>query len=361
MGTTWNFAAGPAVLPAAVLARVREELGDFHGTGQSILELPFGSARFADLARRAEQDLRSLLAIPDEYIVLFLQGGASAQFSLVPLNLLGDRSHADYIESGYWSARAVAEASRYCNVNVVGSSAPTGYDRVPDPAGWRITPGAAYMHVTLNETANGVEYPWTPVRHRTPLVADMTSSFLTRPVDVASFGVIYASAQKNFGPAGLTVVLVRSDLLDRDDERTPSVFSYRRQAQAHGRINTPPIFALYVASLVFEWLLGCGGVEAMDAAARRKSTSVYAEIDGSEGFYRCPVLPEFRSRVNVCFRLADDALTEAFLQQAEAAGCTNLRGHCEAGGVRASLYNAMPEEGARALAAFMHAFADRHG
>jgi phosphoserine aminotransferase len=360
MDIVWNFAAGPAVLPAEVLAQAREALSDFNGSGQTVLELPFTGPQFRGIIAAAEADLRALLAIPDDYAVLFLQGGASAQFSLVPLNLLGEADHADYVETGYWSRKCIAEAQRFCAVNVAASSAERGFDRVPNPSGWKVSTGAAYTHITGNETADGVEYPWTPVRLRTPLVADLTSSFLTRPLDVTDFGLIYASAQKNIGPAGLTIVIVRRDLLARERPGIPSVFSYRRQAQAGSMLNTPPTFAVYLAGLAFGWIGAQGGLEAMEVRSLRKSAMLYQAIDGSGGFYRCPVLREFRSRVNVCFQLADASLTERFVDAAREAGLVNLRGHSRVGGLRASLYNAMPEQGAAALAAFMDDFARRH-
>jgi phosphoserine aminotransferase len=360
MDTAWNFAAGPAVLPPEVLAQAREALSDFNGSGQSVLELPFTGPQFREIIATAEADLRKLLAIPGDYAVLFLQGGASAQFSLVPLNLLGEADHADYVETGYWSRKCIAEAQRFCAVNVAASSAQTGSDRVPNPGGWNVTAGAAYTHITGNETADGVEYPWTPVRLRTPLVADMTSSFLTRPLDVADFGLIYASAQKNIGPAGLTIVVVRRDLLGREQPGIPAVFSYRRQAEAGSMLNTPPTFAVYLAGLAFKWIAAQGGLEAMEERSLRKSAMLYRAIDGSGGFFRCPVLREFRSRVNVCFRLADGLLTDRFVEEAREAGLLNLKGHSKVGGLRASLYNAMPEEGVAALVAFMDDFARRH-
>jgi phosphoserine aminotransferase len=361
MGAVWNFAAGPGAMPAEVLARLREELTDFRGSGQSPLELPFTGTEFRETIARAEADLRALLAVPDEYAVLFLQGGASAQFSLVPLNLLGGSEHADYLETGYWSRKCIAEAQRFCQVNVAASSAQTGFDRIPDPRQWRVSTGAAYTHITGNETADGVEYPWTPVRLRTPLVADLTSSFLTRPLDVASFGLIYASAQKNIGPAGLTIVIVQRDLLDRERPGTPAVFSYRRQVEATSMLNTPPTYAVYVAGVVFQWIAAQGGLPAMEESSLRKSALLYETIDSSGGFYHCPVLCEFRSRVNVCFRLRDESLTEAFLAQAEDQGLLNLKGHSRVGGVRASLYNAMPEAGVEALVSLMGEFQRRHG
>ena len=360
MGAVWNFAAGPGVMPAEVLAFAREEVTHFRGGAQSVLELPFGGSEFREIIARAEADLRVLLSVPDDYAVLFLQGGASAQFSLLPLNLLGETDHADYVETGYWSRKCIAEAQHFCTVNVSASSAPTGFDRIPDPRHWRVSTGAAYTHITSNETADGVEYPWTPVRLRTPLVADMTSSFLTRPLDVASFGLIYASAQKNIGPAGLTIVIVHRDLLERDRPETPAVFSYQRQAQAGSMLNTPPTFAVYVAGLVFQWIGARGGLAAMEEGSLRKSAILYQAIDRSGDFYRCPVLDEFRSRVNVCFRLADESITERFVEEARAEGLLNLKGHSRVGGLRASLYNAMPEAGVDALVAFMAEFRGRH-
>jgi phosphoserine aminotransferase len=361
MHPAWNFAAGPGAMPAEVHLQLSEALVDFRDTGCSLLELPFTGPEFREVMARAEADLRDLLAVPDEYIVLFLQGGASAQFALVPLNLMGGSDHADYIETGYWSSKCIGEARRYCRVNVAASSAQTGFDRIPDPRQWQVSSGAAYTHITGNETADGVAYPWTPVRLRTPLVADLSSSFLTQPLDVGSFGLIYASAQKNIGPAGLTIVIVHRALLDRERPQTPAVFSYRRQAAEGSRLNTPPTFAVYAAGLVLRWIVASGGLAAMEAGSRRKSAMVYRAIDGSGGFYRCTVLPEFRSRVNVCFDLADAALTGRFLGEAQARGLLNLGGHSKRGGVRASLYNAMPEQGACALAEFMGDFQRRCG
>ena len=361
MNPAWNFAAGPGAMPAEVRLQLAEALVDLRGTGCPLLELPFTGPEFREIMARAEADLRSLLAVADEYVVLFLQGGASAQFSLVPLNLMGGSEHADYVETGYWSRKCIGEAQRYCRVNVAASSAQTGFDRVPDPRHWQVSSGAAYTHITGNETADGVEYPWTPVRLRTPLVADLSSSFLTQPLDVGSFGLIYASAQKNIGPAGLTIVIVHRELLDREQPQTPAVLSYRRQAAEGSRLNTPPTFAVYAAGLVLQWIIARGGLAAMEAGSRRKSAMLYRVVDGSGGFYRCTVLPEFRSRVNVCFELADANLTQRFLDEAQAQGLLNLRGHSKRGGVRASLYNAMPEEGARALAEFMRDFHRRCG
>jgi phosphoserine aminotransferase len=265
------------------------------------------------------------------------------------------------VETGYWSRRAIAEAQRITRVNVAASSSLSGFDRVPQPGTWELTPTAAYVHITSNETAEGVEYAWTPILRRIPLVADMSSSFLTQPVDVSCYGAIYASAQKNIGPAGLTVVIVRRDLLGRGHALTPAVFDYARQAESESMLNTPPTFAVYVAALVFEWLKEAGGVAAMETASRHKSGKLYAAIDASGGFYRCAVQPACRSRVNVCFRLADEALTPAFLDEAVGEGLLNLNGHSKIGGLRASLYNSMPEAGVDALTAFMADFQRRHG
>ncbi len=357
-GFQFSAAAGP--LPDAVLDRVQRELRDCRGNGASVLALPFTSKAFRDLAAEAVAYLRALLAIPDGYRVLFMQGGASAQFAAVPLNLLHGRSTASYVDTGHWSAKAIAEARRYCTVNVVASSAASGYDRVPDSARWMMDAGAAYCHIISNETAHGLQYRSTPDSGDVPLVADMTSDFLTRPLEIARFGLIYAGAQKNMGIAGLTVVIVREDLLGRAHPCTPSVLDYGVQVKHSSLYNTPPTFAIYLAGLVFEWLHAQGGLATIAESNRRKSARIYAAIERSEGFYRCPVQPQWRSQVNVCFRLANETLTPTFLEAAQCAGLFQLAGHPSAGGVRASLYNAMPEQGAEALAHFMEAFAARN-
>lgn len=354
----YSFSAGPAALPDPVRERIRDEFGDFAGSGRPVLELPFSGPAFRDVMARAERDLRTLLTVPDDHAVLFLQGGASAQFGLLPQNLGVGPAGADYVDTGYWSRKTIAEAARVTHVGI----AATGTDHIPDASTWRVRPDAAYLHVTTNETADGLAFHDTPAHpSHVPLVADMSSDFLTRPIDVASWGVIYASAQKNIGPAGLTVVLVRRDLLGRAHRSVPAVFDYTRQDAAGSRFNTPPTFAIYVAGLVLEWLLAHGGVAGMARANRRKSTAVYDTIDGSGGFYRCGIRADCRSHVNVCFRLADETLTDRFVASARDEGLFDLAGHSRVGGLRASLYNAVPEAAATALVAFMREFQRRHG
>jgi phosphoserine aminotransferase len=354
----FNFAAGPAVMPAEVLAQAQREFLDWEGSGFSILETPFTGDAFKALIRKTRDDLRRLLAVPDDYHILFMHGGASAQFSLVPLNLLGNAAGADYVETGYWSRKNMREAGRYCRINVAASSAETGFDRMPEA--WHPDPGSAYCHITSNETANGVQFHHVPEAGGLPLVADMTSDFLSRPLDVSRYGLIYAGAQKNIGPAGLTIVIVRADLLGRAHPATPVVFSYQMQAEADSMLNTPITFAVYLAGLVFRWIAAQGGVMAMAHNSMRRSSAVYRAVDESGGFYRCPVLPAYRSRMNVCFTLADDAFTPMFLSDAAAEGLLHLKGHPMTGGIRASLYNAMPDAGVEALVDFMQRFAERN-
>lgn len=349
VGGTVSFSASGGHLPNEVLAQAIRELSEWRGTGQGVLELPFTGPAFKDLQAGAMSSLRALLRLPEGYRVLFMQGGASTQFSLVPMNLLRGKETASYTDTGYWSKRAIAEALRYCRIELL------------PPHGLPATPGTAYLHVTSNETADGWQYREFPDTGGLPLVADMTSDFLTRPIDVSRFGLIYASAQKNIGVAGLTVVIVREDLLGGAHMLTPSAFDYRMQAQSDSLYNTPPVFAVHVAGLVFAWLLAQGGLESMQAAARRKSLCLYDVIDRSDGFYRCQVAPEARSCVSVCFRLAGTALTRAFLGEAESEGFLHLAGHSRVGGIRASLYNAVSEEAATALAEFMQDFANRRG
>ncbi len=356
-GPPYNFASGPSVLPRSVLARAREALAP--AASPSVLEVPFSSPTFGRVLAQAESDLRELLGVPGDYAVLFLQGGASAHFALLPLNLLGEREVADYVESGYWSRRASDEASRQGRVNRVASSAETGFDRVPDLARWKVTRGAAYLHITSNETDGGVQYPSTPEVRHAPLVADMSSDLLTRPIDVTAYGLIYASAQKNLGATGLAIVLARRDLLGRARPHTPAVFDYARQAEAGSRINTPPMFSIYLAGLMFQWIRHQGGLAEMERRAEARSARIYAAIDASEGFYRCAAQPAFRSRVNVCFHLREPRLVPRFLSEAEERGLLHLAGHAGTGGLRASMYNAMPLAGADALAAFMAEFMER--
>ncbi|MCE8017989.1 3-phosphoserine/phosphohydroxythreonine transaminase [Halomonas sp. MCCC 1A17488] len=356
----YNFAAGPGVMPREVLLEAQRELLDCRRSGMSILEMPFTGEAFQDIADQARRDLRELVGLPPNYRVLFLPGGASTQFSLLPMNLLPPDGRADYVDSGHWSRKAIAEARRYVPVNVAASGARYGYRRLPCRRHWRLDPGAGYCHITSNETADGLAYHRLPDTRGVPLVADMTSDFLSRPLDIERFGVIYAGAQKNIGPAGLTLVIIRDDLLRAAWPACPTAFSYRVQVDSDNRFNTPPTQAIYLAGLVFRWLRSQGGLGAMAARNRRKSEALYAFIDASD-FYACAQRVADRSRMNVCFHLAVPSLTAEFVAQARRQGLLNLQGHAAVGGLRASLYNAMPEAGVEALIAFMAAFAARHG
>jgi phosphoserine aminotransferase len=355
----YNFSAGPAALPLPVLEQARDEMLDWQG-GASVMEVSHRSRAFVAVAERAESDLRELLAIPPGYRVLFMQGGATAQFSAVPLNLAAAGETADYVNTGHWSERAIREARRFVTVRVAADEAASKYTTVPAPGSLRLSPGAAYLHYTPNETIGGVEFPYVPDAGGVPLVADMSSTILSRPIDVGRFGLIYAGAQKNIGPSGITVVIVRDELLGRAREGTPSVFDYRAVADAGSMLNTPPTFAWYVAGLVFQWIRREGGLAAMEKRNRAKAELLYAAIDGSR-FYTSPVAKECRSWMNVPFRLAKPELEKAFLAEAEAAGLAHLAGHRAVGGMRASLYNAMPLEGVAALVDFMRDFERRQG
>lgn len=358
--SVFNFAAGPAIMPREVLEQARDELLDWNGTGQSVWEMPFTGPDYRSIAEAAEADLRALLDIPSDYHVLFLQGGASAQFSLVPLNLAGPDDLVDYVETGHWAHRAIGEARRYCRVNVVASNAADGFRALPPRGSWQLSKHAAYCHITSNETANGLEFHSVPDVGEVPLVADMTSNLLSHPIDIARYGLVYAGAQKNIGPAGLTILIVRDDLIGRARPETPTVFNYQVQVESHGRVNTPLTYAIYLAGLVFRWLRECGGLSAIGAVNARKSAKLYDAIDQS-AFYECLVARSDRSRMNVCFELADPDLQTDFLEQAAGQGLMNLKGHSAIGGLRASLYNAMPEAGVDALIAFMEDFERRRG
>jgi len=355
MSRVFNFSAGPAALPEEVLAQARDEMLDYRGTGMSVMEMSHRSSAFIDIAEQAEADLIELLAIPDDYKVLFLQGGATTQFAMVPMNLLDGAARADYVNTGSWSTKAISEAGRFCDVNVVASSEATAFDRVPDFSTWAFSTDAAYLHICSNETIGGVQFNELPDGFDCPLVADMSSDILSRPVDVSRFGLIYAGAQKNIGPAGLTVVIVRRDLLGRAGPGVPSMLDYAVHAQADSMSNTPPTYAWYLAGLVFKWLKRQGGLPAIAEVNRRKAARLYAAIDASN-FYRSPVATANRSEMNVPFTLPDAALDKAFLSGAEAAGLTNLKGHRSVGGMRASLYNAVPEAAVDALVAYMAEF-----
>lgn len=362
--TTWNFAAGPARLPDAVLERAGAALFTRGKDGAAAIERPFTGAGFREVLADARQRLAALLGLPDHYRVLFLAGGAMHQFSAVPMNLLDPATglrRVAYADSGYWSRRAMQEAARYAEVEVIAKHAGSMPLAAPPLDDWRLAPDCAYCHITANETVDGVAYPAWPITGAVPLVADATSCFLTAPLDVSKFGLIYASAQKNIGPSGLTVVIVREDLLLRPARSVPSPWCYRLQAAQDSCLNTPPTLAIHLAALVFDWIAASGGLPAMAAANRRKSEWLYRAIDNSNGFYTAPIAPGHRSSTNIRFHLADERLTERFLGDAEAAGLSHLRGHRHVGGLRASLYNAMPEAGVAALIDFMAEFGRCHG
>ena len=356
----FNFAAGPATLPLEVLEQAREELLDWQGSGMSVMEVSHRSKAFIACAEEAEAVLRELLAVPASYKVLFLQGGGTGQFSAVPLNLTTPESTVDYINTGAWSKKALSEAKRYARVNVVADEAASNYSTVPEQNALKLTPGAAYVHYTPNETIGGVEFPYIPDTGSVPLVADMSSNILSRPLDVSKFGVIYASAQKNIGPSGLAVVIVREDLLGKARPTTPSVLDYKQMAADGSMSNTPPTFGWYLAGLMFKWLKANGGLGWIAERNRAKATKLYDAIDSS-GFYQNPVAKHCRSLMNVPFTLAKPELDKTFLAEAKIAGLTNLEGHRSVGGMRASLYNAMTPEGVDALIAFMKEFQRRNG
>lgn len=359
MARVHNFCAGPASLPTEVLEQARDEILDWHGKGLSVMEMSHRSKEFVAIAAQAEQDLRDLLAIPDDYAVLFLQGGASSQFSAIPLNLLAEGGSADYVNTGQWSIKAIKEAKRYGNVNVVATAEASNFSTIPAFDSWQLSQDAAYLHYTPNETIGGVEFFWTP-KVAVPLVADMSSTILSRPVNVSDFGVIYAGAQKNIGPAGLTLVIVRKDLLGKSRASTPTMLDWKTAADNDSMYNTPPTYAIYLAGLVFQWLKKQGGLAAMETINRRKAEKLYAYIDDSP-FYSNPVEKASRSLMNVPFILADSSLDKAFLAQADQAGLLNLAGHRSVGGMRASIYNAVTEQAVDDLIAFMQSFAGANG
>ncbi|MDE2234368.1 MAG: 3-phosphoserine/phosphohydroxythreonine transaminase [Gammaproteobacteria bacterium] len=354
-GRVLNFGAGPAMLPDSVLAEIQQELPDYQGTGMSMLEIQHRGPEFQKLIRQAEADLRGLMQIPDEYSVLFLHGGANLQFAMAPLNLAGRNACANYLNTGYWSARAIGEAQRICKVQVVADAEIYAYRNIPPVQQWQMDSNAAMLHYTVNETINGVEFHWLPDSGGLPLVADMTSMILSRPVEVSAHALIYAAAQKNLGIAGLTVVIVRGDALRDVPAGTPSMLDYREHIRAHSMLNTPPVFAWYVAAKMLAWIKQQGGVAAMASRNQRKAAVLYELVDASS-LYQNAVEHSCRSWMNVPFQLADRTLEQAFLEAAASAGFVGLAGHRSAGGFRASLYNAMPESGVRALAEFMREF-----
>jgi phosphoserine aminotransferase len=354
MKRVFNFSAGPAMLPEQVLERARDEILDWHDTGMSIMEVSHRGKLFASVAEQSEQDLRDLLNIPDSYAVLFMQGGATLQFSLIPMNLSAGKP-AEYIQTGAWSKKAIAAARKICPVEVVADTSATGFDRAPAQSTWNRAPESAFLHYCMNETIHGVEFPFVPEETDCPLVVDCSSNILSAPLQIERFGLVYAGSQKNIGPAGLTLVIVRKDLLARCPESLPDVLNYRLTAESGSMLNTPPTYSWYLAGLVFQWLKTQGGLEEMQRRNRRKAEKLYRAIDES-AFYANPVRPDSRSLMNIPFTLANSELDGEFLRQAEQAGLTNLKGHRSVGGMRASIYNAMPEEGIDALVSFMADF-----
>ena len=354
MSRVFNFSAGPAALPLEVLEKIRNDLPDWQGTGMSVMEVSHRGKEFVELATRAEANLRELLAIPDDYSVLFTQGGATMQMAMTPLNLVAPGDTADYVVTGSWGRKAAGEAAKFCAVNIAADASDKNFTYIPDESNWQRSDNAKFLHYTPNETISGVEFHFVPGGD-VPLVADMSSNILSRPIDVSRFGAIYAGAQKNIGPAGLTLVIVRNDLLDRARADNPHLMTWKSYADSDSMTNTPPTFAWYVADLVFQHLKGLGGVGAVAQINERKSEKLYQAIDDSD-FYSNPVAKDCRSRMNVPFILADSALDAKFLQDSDAAGLTNLKGHRSVGGMRASIYNAVGEEAVDALIAFMAEF-----
>lgn len=360
MSRVYNFSAGPAALPTEVLEQAQAEMLDWNGSGMSVMEMSHRGKDYMSIAAKAEADLRELMSIPENYKVLFLQGGASSQFAMVPINLLNGpdgvkRNSADYLLTGQWSKKAVAEAKRFCKVNLVADTADSKFTSVPDESSLKFDPDSAYMHYTPNETIVGVEFPYIPDTGDVPIVADMSSTILSRPVDVSRFGIIYAGAQKNIGPAGLTIVIVRDDLIGNADASMPVMFDYKTHVDNDSMYNTPPTYSWYLAGLVFAWGLKQGGLTALEQINKRKAEKLYKAIDDSD-FYSNPVDVNCRSWMNVPFILANADLDASFLEQAAANGLSTLKGHRSVGGMRASIYNAMPEAGVDALISFMQEF-----
>ena len=354
MSRVHNFSAGPAALPLEVLEAIRNDIPDWLGSGMSVMEVSHRGKDFAELAARAEKNLRELMAVPDEYSVLFTQGGATMQMAMAPLNLSAPGDTVDYVITGSWGRKAAGEAGKFCDVHIAADAADRNFTYIPDEASWSRSDDAAYLHITPNETIAGVEFNFVPAGN-VPIVADMSSNILSRPIDVTDYGVIYAGAQKNIGPAGITLVVVRNDLLDRVRPDNAHLMTWKSYAESDSMTNTPPTFAWYVADLVFRWLKDKGGVEAIADMNERKAAKLYGAIDASD-FYSNPVALDCRSRMNVPFILADDSLDARFLEESAAAGLANLKGHRSVGGMRASIYNAVSEEAVDTLIGFMAEF-----
>ncbi len=359
MSRVFNFSAGPAALPLDVLETIRNDLPDWQGAGMSVMEISHRSKEFVDLAARCESNLRKLMSISDDYAVIWCQGGATLQMAMAPMNLASSGDTADYVQTGSWGKKAAGEARKFCNVNLAADASDENFTYIPDPASWQRSDDAAYLHITSNETIAGVEFHDVPDSD-VPIVADMSSDILSRPIDVSRYGAIYAGAQKNIGPAGITLVIVRRDLLDRAPADLPHLMTWKSYADSDSMTNTPPTFAWYVADLVFQNLLERGGLDAMAEVNARKAKKLYAAIDASP-FYSNPVREDCRSIMNVPFILADDSLDARFLEESKAAGLTNLKGHRSVGGMRASIYNAVPEEAVYALIDFMAEFERKNG
>ena len=360
MTRVYNFSAGPAALPEPVLRQAAEEMLDWHGSGMSVMEMSHRGKEFMSIAAEALALLRELLAVPADYAVLFMQGGALAENAIVPMNLLRGRRSIDFVETGAWSRKSIEEARKYAEVNVAASSADTGFTTIPARDTWRLDPGAAYVHICSNETIGGVQYHFVPEVGDVPLVADVSSDILSRPLDVSRFGLVYGGAQKNIGPAGLTIVVVRRDLLGQALPVTPTAFDFGVVAQNDSMYNTPPTYAIYIAGLVFRWIQAQGGVDEMARRNQAKAALLYGFLDAS-GFFSCPVAPDCRSLMNVPFKLRDERLDAEFLRGADERGLVQLKGHRTVGGMRASIYNAMPLEGVQALVAYLREFEARHG
>jgi phosphoserine aminotransferase len=362
MRKVFNFSAGPGMLPEEVLRQAQEEMLDWHGTGMSIMELGHRGAEFKSIVDQAEMDLRELMSIPPHYHVLFLPGGATAQFAMVPINLMGNNKHADYIDTGIWSKKAIEEAKRYGQINIAARlEVQNELVTIPSQDKWSLNSDAAYLHFTPNETIEGIEFHWLPRSNGVPLVADMSSNILSQPINVSDYGIIYAGAQKNIGQAGITVVIIRDDLVQDPLPGMPTLYSYPLHVEHKSFYNTPPVYAWYIAGLTFAWMKRQGGIKHFAELNRRKSAKLYQYIDSHKDFYTNPIHPNCRSRMNVSFNLVNKELTECFLNEAMEAGLTNLRGHRLSGGVRASIYNAMPEIGVDALIDFMKMFAKKKG
>ena len=360
MTRVFNFSAGPAALPESVLRIAADEMLDWHGSGMSVMEMSHRGREFIAIAAEAESLLRELLAVPSNYKVLFMQGGAIGENAIVPMNLLRGHDRADYVDTGEWSKKSIKEARRYCTVNVAASAEASGYTSVPKRESWKLDPQAAYVHICANETIGGVEYHWTPDTGNVPLVADMSSNILSRPLDVARYGLIYAGAQKNLGPSGVTLVIIREDLLARSQASLPTFLNYKTHADNNSLYNTPPTFGIYILGLTMKWLKSLGGLQGIRQINERKAQKLYAEIDRS-GYYRGHAEADSRSRMNVTFRLPSEELEKTFEKEATAAGLDGLKGHRAVGGLRASIYNAFPEEGVQALVDFMREFERKNG